>query len=252
MLAAERSASHTPDLVRLLLKHGADTNKSDQEGYTALMKAAYQQDVAIPRMLLDHGADVNARNHVGETAFFRAAAGAAWQTDSDGAIEKDVEKDHRKAYEVHRKRAETLTLLKSRGADPNACLYNAGSQDGCNVLLSVCSSKYLERRPGWMIMDHLLDLGVEINATDKQGKTALYHAVLGFLRLLFDGRYSDPGFPPCDHWSIAADLLKARGARLNQDTRNRLLLELAAEGKNVDTKAAADLLESMLFVAGEQ
>lgn len=45
--------------MKLLLSHGADVNKTDLEGRTALIAAAYMGHTEIVNHLLDHGADID-------------------------------------------------------------------------------------------------------------------------------------------------------------------------------------------------
>jgi ankyrin repeat protein len=44
-------------------------NVQDSNGWTALMKAAYWNQVAVIKVLADRGADLNLMNSKGETAF---------------------------------------------------------------------------------------------------------------------------------------------------------------------------------------
>jgi len=54
-----------PELVRLLLDQGLDVNEADSDGFTPLMAAAYQGDVATARLLVEAGADLHARGKFG-------------------------------------------------------------------------------------------------------------------------------------------------------------------------------------------
>jgi len=69
MTAARRGAP--PDLIRVLIEHGADVNARTTDGRTALMDA---KSPDIARLFIDHGAEVNARTAHGATAFTLAAA----------------------------------------------------------------------------------------------------------------------------------------------------------------------------------
>jgi len=64
-----------PEIVALLLKHGADVNARMNNGQTPLFIAAYFGDIESLKMLLDHGAQVNISDHLGNTPLHKAAEG---------------------------------------------------------------------------------------------------------------------------------------------------------------------------------
>ena len=55
-------------LVRLLVSHGADIHKADDDSWTPLHAAAANGHAAIARYLMDRGADTQAATEEGETA----------------------------------------------------------------------------------------------------------------------------------------------------------------------------------------
>lgn len=59
--------------VPILIAHGADVNYRDEEGRTALMRAAKNSDTAMMDILLEGGADVNLADDAGMTALMYAA-----------------------------------------------------------------------------------------------------------------------------------------------------------------------------------
>jgi len=67
-LVMEAVASGTTTQLRLLLTSGADVNATDKDGDTALMYAVNSGYLDTISLLVQHGADVNARNKKGETA----------------------------------------------------------------------------------------------------------------------------------------------------------------------------------------
>jgi ankyrin repeat protein len=70
MLAASRLAS--PDMVRLLLEHGAEINMQDKSGWTALHCAVDVGADGIIGQLLTHGADPNLADDKGLTVLMLA------------------------------------------------------------------------------------------------------------------------------------------------------------------------------------
>jgi len=61
-------ASHSLDITRVLLEHGADVNAVQQGGYTPLLEAAHAGELEILELLLQYGADPLARGEAGQTA----------------------------------------------------------------------------------------------------------------------------------------------------------------------------------------
>jgi hypothetical protein len=62
-----------PDMLKLMVDHGARVNAQTKLGRTALMMAAAHSSTDIVQLLIQRGADVNAKDLGGRTAFFFAA-----------------------------------------------------------------------------------------------------------------------------------------------------------------------------------
>ena len=56
------------DIVKILLKRGADVNLKSKEGNTPLMAAAFNHHESVVKILLEAGAEVNTKNEADETA----------------------------------------------------------------------------------------------------------------------------------------------------------------------------------------
>lgn len=61
------------EIAKLLIEKGADLNKQDKNGVTALITAVFLKNSALVQQLLAKGADLNARSRNGKTAFDYAA-----------------------------------------------------------------------------------------------------------------------------------------------------------------------------------
>ena len=64
------------EIVGLLLANDANPNETDEDGFTALMGAAWKGHAATVEMLLGGGADPHQKSREGETAYFRASSDA--------------------------------------------------------------------------------------------------------------------------------------------------------------------------------
>ncbi len=56
------------EIVKELIKSGADVNAKSNNSNTALMGAAVYGDLEIIKELINSGADINAKNNINETA----------------------------------------------------------------------------------------------------------------------------------------------------------------------------------------
>ena len=67
-------------MMRLLADAGADANRQDVEGKTALMYAAHfggEHGAGMVRLLVDAGADANKQDEDGQAHMFAASTGAS-------------------------------------------------------------------------------------------------------------------------------------------------------------------------------
>ena len=61
------AAAGRTDIVKLLLKNGADVNAQQQSGVTALHSAAHNNNIKLVELLLTHGANPNLKMNDGKT-----------------------------------------------------------------------------------------------------------------------------------------------------------------------------------------
>lgn len=202
------------EMVRLLLAHGADVHARDKGGETALWKAAYEGNVEMARLLLEKGADIETQDKWGGTPLMEAASHSkaemiAFLVEHGADIHQRRKDGVTALMEAARNGlTESVKLLLARGADINArehdgssALMNAasdGKADTFRWLLDHGADVSIRDRQGRTILMNaipgllpfetelkdesvsvvrmLLDRKVEINATSRDGDTALIRA----------------------------------------------------------------------------
>jgi len=148
-------------LTRLLLEEGAEVNVVSTAEAPALYKAAELGKDRIVHALIEYGADTETRDKFHRTAIFPAA---------------------------HRNHSNTLNLLLRAGAD-----VNVRDVDDQTLMLHLASEK--PERPGkWgkEVIQILLGTNIDLEAKDKDGRTALLWAAAtgkeALTELLLTGR----------------------------------------------------------------
>ncbi len=66
--ACQGNVPENTNIVRALIKHGADVNAKGECGYTPLHMACQWGHVELAKILIEHGADQNALNDAGQNA----------------------------------------------------------------------------------------------------------------------------------------------------------------------------------------
>ncbi len=210
-----KNQNHTPlidatikgnyELVKNLLKSGANVDEQGEFDETALMHAAQQNDTKMIELLLHAGANIEAQNYIGFTPLMRA---------------------------IYDQKENAVRLLVDRGA-----AINIEGEDAQTplILATPPSKKNIE------IMRILLESGTDINATNSDGCTALMYAI-GFGRdeivelMLKAGAIVNKGdltrAAAGNHVKIA-DLLLQHGAEINEKYFDgKTALEYAIEFKH--------------------
>lgn len=138
--ALRLAGSAHPDVVKVLLEHGADPNVRDFYGKTLLVavcEAGADRDTETVRLLLEHGADPNIRGEAGTPLLYAVNMGPRGNT-------------------------EVVRLLLEHGADPNA-------KDKADSSALVCAVD----KHNAEIVKALIAAKASLNATDSLGRTAL-------------------------------------------------------------------------------
>ncbi len=182
------------DAIGSFLKHGADVNKTNNEGQTALMWAASAKNAAAVKLLIDYKADVNAKTHKApppkplDTIF-----SAPYPVGGMTAL----------LFAARQNDQASVKVLLDAGAN-----INLGAADGTSpVLVAVLNGHY-------SLANFLLDHGANPNLADGKGRAALFAAV-DMRNLEWSTRPAPPEKDAMTELNLI-DALIAHGADLNQ------------------------------------
>lgn len=147
------------EIVRALISAKTDVNARNKKGETPLMVAANFGDLALVKHLVSAGADVHSKDIYGRNAaFFVISSEQGVRRGFSQASFED------KSAVIKFLAGQGLNLNEKDTLDGNtvltALLYNCYGSADCKSLVSL-----------------FLDLGADINAENKYGKTALIHSV---------------------------------------------------------------------------
>jgi ankyrin repeat protein len=131
------------DVMQLLLEKGSDPNARNKFGETALMWAVH--DIAKVKLLIQHGADVNAKAKSGNTPLLIASIGQG-------------------KYDI-------IKVLLDNGADP---LVANGKKENALIRAALFGDT--------PTISLFLSKGIDINAKDNEGLTALINSIFNVNR----------------------------------------------------------------------
>jgi uncharacterized protein len=145
------------DAIRVLLKRGADVNKTNQRGQTPLMFAVAEKNAAAAQFLLENGADPNAHTKPLPPAsrldlIFSAPAPPGGMT----AL----------LFAARQNDLESVKVLLKAKAD-----INGTAADGTTPLLIAIVNEHRT------LAKYLVDQGANLNLSDDKGRTPLYAAI---------------------------------------------------------------------------
>lgn len=184
------------ELINYFVNKGVDLAKVDNDGNTILIVASAGRDTDFIKTLLAKVKNVNAINENGESALTKAIANGTAETAAllikNGADVKVLDKDGNNLayYWFNSFRpagapagrpgaapqnqgpqvdefAEKLIVLKNAGFNPAAA-----QQDGSTLLHLAVEKQNLD------LINKAIELGIDINAQDEEGNTALHKAAL--------------------------------------------------------------------------
>ncbi len=188
----------TPTIEKLI-KLGADPNKRNDAGATALMWAALDLDKA--KVLLDHGADVNAKSEDSRTPLMVAASrpggspivklllahGANPNPTSNPGAESSPLLEASLAGD-----AESMQALLDKGAEPKEAGQAIANAAGANctkcidllMARKLDAAQYTIALQNVVVLDNpgltrmMIEQGADVNAPDPTGRTALMYAAV--------------------------------------------------------------------------
>ena len=134
--------SHAGEILSCLLENGGDVDSITFDDCTPLMIAAEKGDTEVATLLIEHGANVGLSDKTGATALCHALSCLG-------------------------NFCEVMSCLIENGADINACT----SYNCCNPLMMACENNQLNA------VTFLIERGALVNLQDKEGQTALHHAI---------------------------------------------------------------------------
>jgi uncharacterized protein len=159
MLAARTGK---PDALKVLLgphqgQSGADPNKTNSEGQTALMWAVAEKNAAAAKTLIDGGANVNAQTHkLPPPSMFQTIFSAPFPAGGMTAL----------LYAARQNDLESARILIAAGAD-----VKQNAADGSSPLLVATFNDH------FALGKFLLEHGADANAADDKGRGPLYAAI---------------------------------------------------------------------------
>jgi serine/threonine protein kinase/ankyrin repeat protein len=216
--------SHSIDLARLFIEHGADTHAQDSLGRTMMTNAALYCPEAI-ELLPASGADVNERTRFGPPLLI--AARHQWQHLNAAGISVALGQ-HELPFD---QRYNAVKILIEKGADPNV---RDGAGRNALMLMSLepwrDDNEDITFREGWtresgqhlrrsdqaveLIGETLLNAGCDVNAADNKGRTPLMYAAAS-------GRSA-----------VVEKILKRRASVLSRDHNGESALDWAIKSGN--------------------
>ncbi|KAK3376466.1 NACHT domain protein [Lasiosphaeria ovina] len=225
---------HEP-IARYLLDNGAYIEAGDFDGQTPLIRTAANGHNAVIRLLLERGAEIERRDHNRQTPLLRAAANGQERTVQMLLLAKaDLE-----ACDMHR---QTPLLRAAANGHAHAAnvLLNYGAliewKDKRDRTPLLCAAENGHEAMARL----LLDAGADDDATDVDGRGALYLATMygRGSAMIMNATINSPLIHPevedkrLDGYKAVVELFLANGA--NIDARDKAqqtpLMEAAAQG----------------------
>ncbi|TQS34415.1 hypothetical protein Golomagni_05204 [Golovinomyces magnicellulatus] len=192
--------AESPQIVEMMLAKGVDVNHTNEENYTALLNAAMHGNIEVVRTLLKAGADVHVHGGDGWTALCAAVgnnheyiaslllhAGANANDEHSGhpALFDAAKSDSPGLIHVLVKHGAEVSKVYSHGSTALFKAVKSGNRMVVEKLLQVGANVHVGKPPLFAAIANgdveiaklLLDHGVDLENTDKDGYTSLLRAV---------------------------------------------------------------------------
>lgn len=157
--------------IEVILKHGANPNIADNRGRTPLIISVLKQNITGIQTLIQYEADTNQQDHLGMTPLMWAVSEENLHiismllcTDANPNI-KDAQGRTALIWAARKGKKNILGILLKVGANQNE-----GDLDGNTPLMHATQYEHLD------IIQFLLHKDIDINATNKKHETALLQA----------------------------------------------------------------------------
>ncbi|KAF9892059.1 hypothetical protein FE257_002465 [Aspergillus nanangensis] len=221
--AAERGYTY---IARQLLELGADPNQQDQTGQTSLWWAVRKGHENTVRLLLDYQADPEIANSLGKSPLSMCL------DNGSEAMLEDICASHDALFvkAIKERNVNEISRLSQRDIKLHM------TPEMGQVALSLAARENIQQ-----LVEHFLGDGVDVNARDDEGRTALSWASEAHNRLLVKLLLEHGALPDPEHHGYYETLLPW-AFRLTEKAMLRQLLHCGILPDSTDTRLYCDVL----------